>query len=424
MDLINLLTLLTVLMASFAFVNIRYLKLPETIGLMIVSIFVSFVVIVIGHFEQGVYDYVKNIVDDIDFSKVLFDFMLSFLLFAGSSHTDFSTLKENRFQILMLATVGVVISTIFIGSLAYLVFSQMMGLGIDYMYCLIFGALISPTDPIAVLGILARANVPKKIEITIVGESLFNDGVGVVIFVLLLNIIHVGIEKIEASDVAWLVIREVIGGLALGFLLGWITYELLRRIDHYQTEVMITLAVVMGGYLLARKLHVSGPLAMVVAGLFTGSIVKKEAMSQTTRDYVHKFWEMIDVLLNAVLFLIMGFEIIIIQFDWHYLYASVMVIPIMLLGRYLAITLPKPFFRRRLNTDIRTDFVLTWGGLRGGISIAMALSLAGIPNYQFIVFVTYALVMFSIIGQGLTIERFVRKYFAEKKQISIEQQEL
>lgn len=411
-------------MASFAFVNIRYLKLPETIGLMIVSIFVSFVVIVIGHFEQGVYDYVKNIVDDIDFSKVLFDFMLSFLLFAGSSHTDFSTLKENRFQILMLATVGVVISTIFIGSLAYLVFSQMMGLGIDYMYCLIFGALISPTDPIAVLGILARANVPKKIKITIVGESLFNDGVGVVIFVLLLNIIHVGIEKIEASDVAWLVIREVIGGLALGFLLGWITYELLRRIDHYQTEVMITLAVVMGGYLLARKLHVSGPLAMVVAGLFTGSIVKKEAMSQTTRDYVHKFWEMIDVLLNAVLFLIMGFEIIIIQFDWHYLYASVMVIPIMLLGRYLAITLPKPFFRRRLNTDIRTDFVLTWGGLRGGISIAMALSLAGIPNYQFIVFVTYALVMFSIIGQGLTIERFVRKYFAEKKQISIEQQEL
>jgi CPA1 family monovalent cation:H+ antiporter len=264
---------------------------------------------------------------------------------------------------------------------------------------------------------------PKKIEITIVGESLFNDGVGVVIFVLLLNIIHVGIEKIEASDVAWLVIREVVGGLALGFLLGWITYELLRRIDHYQTEVMITLAVVMGGYLLARKLHVSGPLAMVVAGLFTGSIVKKEAMSQTTRDYVHKFWEMIDVLLNAVLFLIMGFEIIIIQFDWHYLYASVMVIPIMLLGRYLAITLPKPFFRRRLNTDIRTDFILTWGGLRGGISIAMALSLAGIPNYQFIVFVTYALVMFSIIGQGLTIERFVRKYFAEKKQISVEQQE-
>lgn len=423
MDLINLLTLLTVLMASFAFVNIRYLKLPETIGLMIVSIFVSFVVIVVGHFEQRVYDYVKNIVDDIDFSKVLFDFMLSFLLFAGSSHTDFSTLKENRFQILMLATVGVMISTLFIGSLAYVVFSQMMGLGIDYMYCLIFGALISPTDPIAVLGILARANVPKKIEITIVGESLFNDGVGVVIFVLLLNIIHVGIEKIEASDVAWLVIREVVGGLALGFLLGWITYELLRRIDHYQTEVMITLAVVMGGYLLARKLHVSGPLAMVVAGLFTGSIVKKEAMSQTTRDYVHKFWEMIDVLLNAVLFLIMGFEIIIIQFDWHYLYASVMVIPIMLLGRYLAITLPKPIFRSKLNTDIRTDFILTWGGLRGGISIAMALSLAGIPNYQFIVFVTYALVMFSIIGQGLTIERFVRKYFAEKKQINVKQQE-
>lgn len=424
MDLINLLTLLTVLMALFAFINTRYLKLPETIGLMIVSIFASLVIIVVGYFEQKVYDYVRSIVVDIDFSKVVFDFMLSFLLFAGSSHTDFSTLKENRFQILNLATVGVIISTFVIGSLAYLIFNQMMGLEIDYLYCLIFGALISPTDPIAVLGILSRANVPKKIEVTIVGESLFNDGVGVVLFLLLLNIVRTGIEQIEALQVVWLITKEIVGGLALGFLLGWITYELLRRIDHYQTEVMVTLAVVMGGYLLARKLHVSGPLAMVVTGLFTGSVVKKEAMSETTRDYVYKFWEMIDVLLNAVLFLIMGFEIIVIQFDWDYLYASLMVVPIMLLGRYLAITLPKPFFRKKLNTDVRTDFVLTWGGLRGGISIAMALSLAGLPNYEFIVFVTYMLVMFSIIGQGLTIERFVRQYFSEKNPLKVEKQDL
>lgn len=424
MDLINLLTLLTVLMALFAFINTRYLKLPETIGLMIVSIFASLVIIVVGYFEQKVYDYVRSIVVDIDFSKVVFDFMLSFLLFAGSSHTDFSTLKENRFQILNLATVGVVISTFVVGSLAYLIFNQMMGLKIDYLYCLIFGALISPTDPIAVLGILSRANVPKKIEVTIVGESLFNDGVGVVLFLLLLNIVRTGIEQIEALQVVWLITKEIVGGLALGFLLGWITYELLRRIDHYQTEVMVTLAVVMGGYLLARKLHVSGPLAMVVTGLFTGSVVKKEAMSETTRDYVYKFWEMIDVLLNAVLFLIMGFEIIVIQFDWDYLYASLMVVPIMLLGRYLAITLPKPFFRKKLNTDVRTDFVLTWGGLRGGISIAMALSLAGLPNYEFIVFVTYMLVMFSIIGQGLTIERFVRQYFSEKNPLKVEKQDL
>lgn len=399
------------MMAAFAFINVRYLKLPETIGLMIISIVASLIVIVIGHFETPVYTYVKNIVDDIDFNKVLFDFMLSFLLFAGASHTDFTALRENKFQIVMMATVGIMLSTLIIGGLAYVILTLMMGLEVAPIYCIIFGALISPTDPIAVLGILVQAKVPKKIEVTIVGESLFNDGVGVVIFVILFTIAQVGIEKIEPEDVAILVSKEVIGGLGLGFLLGWGTYELLRRIDHYQTEIMITLAVVMGGYLLARKLHFSGPLAMVVAGLFTGSRTKKEAMSEITRDYVYKFWEMIDVLLNALLFLIMGFEIIIIQFEWHFFYASIMMVPVVLLGRYLAITAPKPIFPRRLNTDRKTDFILTWGGLRGGISIAMALSLAGIPNYQFIVFLAYAVVMFSIIVQGLTIGKFVKKYF-------------
>ncbi|GAB4126412.1 MAG: sodium:proton antiporter [Raineya sp.] len=411
MDLINLLTLLMVMMAAFAFINVRYLKLPETIGLMIISIIASVIVIIIGHFETPVYTYVKNVVDDIDFNKVLFDFMLSFLLFAGASHTDFKTLRENKFQIVMMATVGIMLSTLIIGGFAYLILTLMMGLEVALIYCIIFGALISPTDPIAVLGILVQAKVPKKIEVTIVGESLFNDGVGVVIFVILFTIAQVGIEKIEPSDVVILVSKEVIGGLGLGFLLGWGTYELLRRIDHYQTEIMITLAVVMGGYLLARKLHFSGPLAMVVAGLFTGSRTKKEAMSETTRDYVYKFWEMIDVLLNALLFLIMGFEIIIIQFEWHFFYASIMMIPVVLLGRYLAIVAPKPIFPNRLNTDRKTDFILTWGGLRGGISIAMALSLAGIPNYHFIVFLTYAVVMFSIIVQGLTIGKFVKRYF-------------
>lgn len=399
------------MMAAFAFINVRYLKLPETIGLMIISIVASLIVIVIGHFETPVYTYVKNIVDDIDFNKVLFDFMLSFLLFAGASHTDFTALKENKFQIMMMATVGIMLSTLIIGGLAYVILTLMMGLEVAPIYCIIFGALISPTDPIAVLGILVQAKVPKKIEVTIVGESLFNDGVGVVIFVILFTIAQVGIEKIEPEDVAILVSKEVIGGLGLGFLLGWGTYELLRRIDHYQTEIMITLAVVMGGYLLARKLHFSGPLAMVVAGLFTGSRTKKEAMSEITRDYVYKFWEMIDVLLNALLFLIMGFEIIIIQFEWHFFYASIMMIPVVLLGRYLAIVAPKPIFPNRLTTDQKTDFILTWGGLRGGISIAMALSLAGIPNYQFVVFLTYAIVMFSIIVQGLTIGKFVKKYF-------------
>jgi len=411
MDLIDLLTALMVMMATFAFINVRYFKLPETIGLMIISIAASLIVIVIGHFETSVYAFVKNVVDDIDFNKVLFDFMLSFLLFAGASHTDFTALRQNKFQIVMMATVGIVLSTIIIGGLAYVILTLMMGLNVALIYCIIFGALISPTDPIAVLGILVQAKVPKKIEITIVGESLFNDGVGVVIFVILFTVAQVGIEKIELEDVAILVSKEVIGGLGLGFLLGWGTYELLRRIDHYQTEIMITLAVVMGGYLLARKLHFSGPLAMVVAGLFTGSCTKKEAMSEITRDYVYKFWEIIDVLLNAVLFLIMGFEIIIIQFEWSFFYASIMMLPVVLLGRYLAITLPKAIFPNRLNTDRKTDFILTWGGLRGGISIAMALSLAGVPNYQFIVFLTYAVVMFSVIVQGLTIGKFVRAYF-------------
>jgi CPA1 family monovalent cation:H+ antiporter len=415
MDLINLLTLLTVIGAAFAFINVRYFKLPETIGLMVISIIASLIVILVGYFEKPVYDYVKGIVSNIDFSKVLFDFMLSFLLFAGSFHTDFSALKENKFQIIMMATVGVFLSTLIIGSFTYFILAVLMNLPIEYIYCLIFGALISPTDPIAVLGILTKANVPKKIEVTIVGESLFNDGVGVVVFVILFTIAQLGLAKIDVGDVAILIGKEVIGGIGLGLLLGWITYELLRRIDHYQTEVMITLAVVMGGYLLARKLHFSGPLAMVVAGLFTGGHTKKTAMSETTQDYVYKFWEMLDVLLNALLFLLIGFEILIIHFDWYHFYSSIIIIPLVLLGRYLAIIIPKPIFKKRLNTDAKTDFFFTWGGLRGGISIAMVLSLAGVPNYQLLLFITYAVVLFSIIVQGLTIEKLVEKFFRNSK---------
>ncbi|MCU0439464.1 MAG: sodium:proton antiporter [Raineya sp.] len=415
MDLINLLTLLTVIGAAFAFINVRYFKLPETIGLMVISIIASLIVIVVGHFEKPVYDYVKNIVNNIDFSKVLFDFMLSFLLFAGSFHTDFSALKENKFQIIMMATVGVFLSTLIIGSFTYFILAILMNMPIEYIYCLIFGALISPTDPIAVLGILTKAGVPKKIEVTIVGESLFNDGVGVVVFVILFTIAQLGLAKVDIGDVAILISKEVIGGIGLGLLLGWVTYELLRRIDHYQTEVMITLAVVMGGYLLARKLHFSGPLAMVVAGLFTGGHTKKKAMSETTQDYVYKFWEMLDVLLNALLFLLIGFEILVIHFEWYYFYSSIVIIPLVLLGRYLAIIIPKPIFKKRLNTDAKTDFFFTWGGLRGGISIAMVLSLAGIPNYQLLLFITYAVVLFSIIVQGLTIEKLVAKFFKNSK---------
>ena len=287
----------------------------------------------------------------------------------------------------------------------------------SFINCLLFGALISPTDPIAVLGILKKAGAPKKLETKIVGESLFNDGVGVVVFLTIFAIASKPNAALDISDIVSLFGQEVLGGLALGLVLGWITYRLLRSIDNYEIEVILTLAAVMGGTLIAHKFHLSAPLAMVVTGLIVGNdTVRNSAMSETTELYVDKFWELVDVLLNTVLFVMIGMEMLVLTLGKNYIYAGLLTIPLLLICRYLSLYLPVKFFEKRLDFVPKTNLIMTWGGLRGGISIALALSLNSDMNRDLFLVITYLVVVVSILGQGLTVEPIIRKLTHPKGQ--------
>lgn len=410
MSLFAIITILVVITALFAYINSRFLKLPDTIGMMIISLVFSLLLIVSGLIFPAIIDFAKGFIGNIDFSKILLDIMLSFLLYAGALHTDGSLLKANRFSITVFAILGVVISALLVGTLLFLFF-QVIQAPVNFWYCLLFGALAAPTDPIAVLGILTKAKAPKDVEIKIVGESLFNDGIGVVLFLSLLEIINLGTDKVSFGNISVLLLQEIGGGILLGWLLGFIGFQLMKKIDHYQSEILITLAIVMGGYELAQLLHLSGPLAMVVAGLFTGSRSAEHAMSDTTELYVYKFWELVDVLLNAMLFVLIGLELLTLEFNLNYLVAGLVAIPITLIARYVSLLLPATMFKKYINTKNSTIKVMTWGGLKGGLSIAMALSLtAPLPKNQF-VFMIYVIVLFSIIVQGLTVDKVVRKLF-------------
>jgi len=409
MDFFSIAAILTVLAATFGYANVRFLKMPTTIGLMIISIVFSVVMLLVGRIAPEILALETELVSSIDFTKVLMEGMLSFLLFAGALHVDFSQLKAQRGPIIMFATLGVLASTFIVGALMYGVFT-VLGLQIPFIYCLLFGALISPTDPIAVLGILKKAGVPKKLETKIVGESLFNDGIGVVIFLTLFQLARAGMEEIHWSEIGLLFLEEVGGGIALGLALGFIAYHLMRTIDNYEVEILITLAIVMGGYLLASALHFSGPLAMVVAGLMVGhERFRTSSMSETTERYVDKFWELIDTLLNALLFVIIGLEIIVINFEDNYVLAGLIAIPVVLLARYAALWLPIQLFQKRLEFVPRTGLIMTWGGLRGGISIALALTLTNAMPRDLTLTITYIVVVFSIIVQGLSVGKVVER---------------
>ena len=408
MDIFTIITILIVLSALFAYINTKFLKLPFTIGLMIIAMCFTLVIIILGYFEYWVLDEAKLIIGSIDFETVLLEVMLSFLLFAGALHTKLDELKKQRAPILMFATLGVITSTFLIGGMMYMV-AGWLGHEIDFIYCLLFGALISPTDPIAVLGILKEAKAPKKLEIKIVGESLFNDGVGVVVFLVILAIAEKGLASVDAEEVGFLFFEEVFGGIALGLLLGWVGFQLMKTIDHYETEVMITLALVMGIYSIAHLVHFSGPLAVVVAGIFIGNKSPEIAWSKTTQSYVDKFWELLDVLLNAILFVLIGFELLIISVNGEYIMFGLVAIPMVLLARWLALKGPIELFKNKLDFIPRTDLIMTWGGIRGGISIALALSLKPEMERELFITVTYIIVVFSIIGQGLTIGPLVKR---------------
>lgn len=404
MDLFSVLTIIFVLASVFGYINVRFFKMPSTIWLMIMSLVVSMVLIFIDwdtNFRQ-------SFLSELDFKTVLLDVMLSFLLFAGALHTDINKLKQQIAPILSFATFGVLLSTALIGLLAYWA-APFLGLEIDLIYCLLFGALISPTDPIAVLGILKEAKAPKKLEIKIVGESLFNDGIGVVVFLTLLGIAVNGPESAGLASISILFVQEVFGGLALGALFGYFVFLMMRQIDHYETEVMLSLSLVMAISVVAHLVHVSAPLAVVVAGLIVGNRARHQALSETTERYIDKFWEIIDVLLNAILFVLMGFELVFVSFDSNYLMAGFLAIPLTLLVRWVVIAIPIRFFNKKLNFVPKTTTIMTWGGLRGGISIALALSLPPGQYQDLILTATYMVVAFSIIVQGLSLKALIKK---------------
>ncbi len=409
MDIYGIATILIVLSAVFGYINVRFLNFPNTIGLMVITIVFTIFIFALSYFDPTLLEKEREFIGEIDFKTLLLDVMLSFLLFAGALHTNFQQLKIQKKPILAFATLSTLISTFLVGIFVYFGL-KVINLDTDFIYCLLFGALISPTDPIAVLGILKKVGAPKKLETKIVGESLFNDGVGVVIFITLYNIANKGLEHFSFSHTLIEFLQEVGGGLLLGGIIGYITYKLLKSIDDYDTEVIITLAAVMGGTLLARKLHVSAPLAMVVAGLIVGNdTVRQNAMSETTELYVDKFWELVDVLLNTILFVMIGMELLVLTFKHEYFLAGVLSIPALLLARYLSLLIPIKFYSKKLDFIKNTNIIMTWGGLRGGISIALALSLTHEMNRDLFLVMTYTVVVFSIIGQGLTVGKLIKK---------------
>ncbi len=416
MHLFVIASILIVLSALFGYINVRFLKLPNTIGLMIIAIVFTLGLFLSKYIDPTLLHFAEELIFEIDFKTVLLDIMLGFLLFAGAMHTNFDQLKVQRWPVLLFATVGVLTSTFLVGGMSFYLF-QALGFDVAFIHCLLFGALISPTDPIAVLGIMKKAGVPKKLETKIVGESLFNDGVGVVVFLTIFSIASGGSDGHGGSsfaDIATLFGQEVIGGIIFGAGIGYLTYRLLKSIDDYEIEVMITLACVMGGYVLAHHLHLSAPLAIVVAGLIVGNdTVRDTAMSRTTEEFVDRFWELVDILLNALLFVLIGLELLVINFETSFVTAGLICILLVLLARFMSLIIPVRIFAKRLEFLPNTATLMTWGGLRGGISIALALSLSETMNRELILTVTYVVVVFSIIVQGLSIGKLAKRLLGE-----------
>ena len=398
-----------VLTALLAYLNQRFIGLPITVGVMAAALLLSLALIGLdaAGIDFGLRQYEASLLRSIDFSTVLMQGMLSLLLFAGALHVDLSELRAYRWQVALLAVLSTPLSTLAVGFGTWFALSW-VGLELPLVFCLLFGALISPTDPIAVMGILKTAGAPKKLELVIAGESLFNDGVGVVIFSLLLGMLASGATP-SVGEGLLMLLQEAGGGLLFGLALGYLTFRLLKSVDSYQVEVLLTLAAVTGGYALASRLHVSGPLAMVVAGLMIGNGGRRLAMSDITRHYVDLFWELIDEILNAVLFVLIGLEILLVTFTTSTLAAAALAMGVTLVARALTVGLPVAMLPSLFRLPKGSGWVLTWGGLRGGISVALALSLPLGPERDIVLTLTYCIVVFSILCQGLTIGWVVRK---------------
>lgn len=414
MTFFDIVAILVTVAALFGFVNERFIGLPRAIGLMAMSLIFSLTLMILG--KMGYFslaEYAQELLSKLDFYNTLMHGMLGFLLFAGALHVNFDDLLKEKTIIFLLATFGVLFSTFLVGGLAWAMLAA-LGMNLPLIYCFLFGALISPTDPIAVLGIMKKAGAKKNLETTVTGESLFNDGIGVVVFLALLAFVQGG-DKPGVNEIAHLFLVEAVGGIAYGALVGYITYFLLKRINRYQVEVLITLATVIGGYRSAELLHVSAPLAIVVAGLFVGNHGRHFGMSPLTRRHLDTFWELIDEILNAVLFVLIGLEYLILPHDMGLILAGALMIPVVLLGRFLSVGTVSSFLRMFHNIDRGTVRILTWAGLRGGISVALALSLPLGPERNNLIAITYTVMAFSILIQGLTVGPLI-KYFAVSPQ--------
>lgn len=417
MDAFQIAAALLTLAALFSYLNYRLFRLPTTIGLMLIAMATSLVLVAIGELFPAIEARGEALLASIDFNKTLMHGMLGFLLFAAALHVNLAELRKQRAIIGILATVGVLVSTVLVGGMTYALLG-LLGAPVKFIYCLLFGALISPTDPIAVLGVLKHVGAPKELEMKIAGESLFNDGMAVVAFLGLLEI-ATGVAGFDLEHLSLLFLQEAIGGVIYGLGIGYVALLMLRRVDDYKVEVLISLATAAGGYALAYALHVSGPIAMVVAGLFIGNEARAGAMSEKTREHIDDFWELMDEILNAVLFVLIGLELLIIPFDRATVIAGLLTFPVVLLARFAAVAVPVSLMKRRRVFSPGAIRILTWGGLRGGVSVALALSIPSrlatgelVPEREVLLAITYVIVVVSIALQGLTIGSLVRRSMA------------
>jgi CPA1 family monovalent cation:H+ antiporter len=416
MELFLIIALLVIVSAFYSYLNARFFKLPGTIGIITIAIVVSLVTIAVDKLDPSVAAYLTVLAKNINFSSTVLNIMLGFLLFAGSFNSNTKKLKKERMPVFVLSTLSVILSTGIFGVLFYYG-TSLFHVHVSFIYCLLFGALISPTDPVAVGAIIKSSNIPQNLATIISGESLFNDGVGLVLFITILEAINSGVDNINLAKTAILFLREVFGGIALGLIFGFIAYRLMKSITDFQTIVLVSLSLVMSVSVIASYMHLSIPLAVVSAGLFMGNRTINIDEKERSHEALEKFWQLIDEMLNTILFVMIGLQMVNLPYITNYWLTGGIAIVLILVARWLSILLPLTFLRRTLNVNYSNINILTWAGVRGGISIALALSLPFSPYRHVILCGSYFIVIFSIVVQGLTLNRLINSTVKPDKSV-------